>query len=94
MTRIVTILPEDFADWETALLNGVARGFYKAETAYATAGRQPVASIGGLKVTPDMAIEEIDPAALDALVVCRGGGWKSARPPAISDIVHRVHEAG
>ena len=40
MTRIVTILTEGFADWETALLNAVARSYYKVETNYAT----PVAS--------------------------------------------------
>ena len=94
MTRIVTILPDDFADWETSLLNGAARGFYRIETAYATAGGRAVASMGGLRVTPDLAIDQIDPATLDALVICGGNGWKSAGPPAISELVHRVHAAG
>lgn len=30
MPRIVTILTEGFADWETTLLNAVAKGFYRA----------------------------------------------------------------
>ncbi len=32
MAKIVTILTEGFADWETGLLNGAARSFYGIET--------------------------------------------------------------
>jgi len=58
MTKIVTILTEGFADWETGLLNGVARGFYGAQTLFATPGGKPVTSTGGMKVTPDAALED------------------------------------
>jgi putative intracellular protease/amidase len=93
MTKIVTILPQGFADWETTLLNGVAKGFYKAETAYATLGGKPVDSIGGLHVTPDLAIADIDPSAIDALVICGGTGWKQPGAADISGVAHRVHDA-
>ena len=36
MTRIVTVLTEGFADWETSLLNAVAHSFYGGQTLYAT----------------------------------------------------------
>ncbi len=94
MTSIVTILPEGFADWETGLLNGAAAGFYGFKTAYATAGGRPVTSMGGLRVTPDMAIADVDPATIDALIVCGGAGWKGDNPPDITDLVHRAHDAG
>ena len=42
MTKIVTILTEGFADWETSLLNAVAHAYYKVETMYATPGGRPV----------------------------------------------------
>ena len=32
MTKIVTVLTDNFADWETSLLNAVARGFYGVDT--------------------------------------------------------------
>jgi putative intracellular protease/amidase len=92
MTRIVTILTDGFADWETTLLNAVAKGFYGAETAYAAAGGKPVTSMGGLRVTPDMAIADIDPKNLDALVICGGAGWKQRRAPDIADVAHRTHD--
>ena len=56
MPRIVTILTDGFADWETTLLNAVARGFYGADTAYASLDGNPVVSMGGMKVTPDFAL--------------------------------------
>jgi putative intracellular protease/amidase len=94
MTRIVTMLTPGFADWETALLNAVAKGFYRAETAYAAPGGKPVTSMGGMRVTPDLALEDIDPAQLDALVICGGAAWKQPDAPDISALAHAVHDAG
>jgi putative intracellular protease/amidase len=94
MTRIVTMLTPGFADWETALLNAVAKGFYRAETAYAAPGGKPVTSMGGMRVTPDLALEDIDPAQLDALVICGGAAWKQPDAPDISALAHAVQNAG
>lgn len=94
MTRIVTILTQEFADWETGLLNAVVRGFYRGETLYASPGGKPVASIGNMNVHPQMALEAIDPGEIDALVVCGGGAWKKLDAPDLSDVAHRVHKAG
>ena len=52
MPRMVTILTQGFADWETTLLNAVAKGFYRAETAYASPGGRPVTSMGVITVSP------------------------------------------
>ena len=94
MTRIVTVLTEGFADWETSLLNAVAHSFYGGQTLYASAGRRPVTSMGNMNVQPQLAIADIDPSRIDTLVVCGGTGWKRPDAPDISDIVHRVHQDG
>jgi putative intracellular protease/amidase len=94
MAKIVTLLTEGFADWETALLNAVARGFYKAETAFAAPGGRPVTSMGGMKVTPDIGLEAINPGDFDVLVVCGGAGWKQAGAPDIAAIAKRFHQTG
>ena len=70
MTSIVTLLTDGFADWETSLLNGAGRGFYKLDTAYASPGGRPVTSMGGMKVVPDLSFDAVDPANFDALVIC------------------------
>lgn len=94
MTTIVTILTDGFADWETALLNAVARSFYKAETLYATPGGKPVTSSGGLQVIPTMALEAIDLDALDALVVCGGTIWQTDAAPDLTGILNAAHRKG
>ena len=94
MTRIVTILTEGFADWETTLLNAVAKGFYGAEVAYAAPGGKPVTSMGGMQVTPDLVLEDVDVHKLDALIVCGGSNWKQASAPDITALVRAAHDAG
>src|SRR5688572_60649 len=94
MTKIVTILTEGFADWETGLLNGAARGFYGVETAYATPGGKPVTSSGGMKVSPDVALEDIDVDQLDALIVCGGTAWQQAGAPDLSALLAAAEARG
>lgn len=41
MPTIVTILTNGYADWETALLNAVARQYYEIDTHFATPAGGP-----------------------------------------------------
>ena len=94
MTTIVTILTEGYADWEVALLTATARGYYGAQTRFAAPGGRPVRSSGGLAVTPDLALEEVDVTSLDALLVCGGSIWRQAEAPDIGDLLRRARAAG
>jgi hypothetical protein len=94
MTTFVTILTDDYADWETALLNAVAKGYYGVETHFATPGGRPVTSAGGLTVTPDMAIEDIDLEAVDVLLVNGGTAWAAPSAPDISTLAQDAVAAG
>jgi len=94
MTKIVTILTEGFADWETTLLNAVAHSYYKVETLYATPGGKPVISSGGMKVAPDMAAEDVKPEDFDAVVVCGGSAWQGPNPPDIAALLHATKDKG
>lgn len=94
MTMIVTILTQGYADWETALLNAVARSFYSVETKFATPGGMPVTSAGGLRVTPDLAVEDIDVAAIDALVINGGVAWSQPDAPEIGAVLVAARDAG
>jgi putative intracellular protease/amidase len=94
MTKIVTILTEGFADWETTLLNAVAHTFYKIDTKYATPGGKPVTSSGALRVTPDMAAEDVRPEEFDAVIVSGGTAWKSDAAPDISALLRTAKDKG
>lgn len=94
MTKIVTILTEGFADWETTLLNAVAHTYYKVETHYATPGGKPVTSSGGMRVTPDLAAEDVKPEAFDAVIICGGSAWQGGNPPDISALLQATRDKG
>lgn len=94
MTTIVTILTPGFADWETALLNAAAREFMGIETRFATPDGEMVTSLGGMRVTPHMAVADIDPNAIDALLVNGGSIWSTPAAPDLSDVLRKTHEAG
>ena len=94
MTTIITILTEGYADWEIGLLAATARSFYGLEVRHASPGGGPVTSAGGLRITPDLAIEDIDPDSLDALIVCGGSAWRRADAPALSGLLKRAHAGG
>ncbi|MBK8084005.1 MAG: DJ-1/PfpI family protein [Devosia sp.] len=94
MTQIVTILTQGFADWETALLNAVARSFYGVETLHATPDGESVTSSGGMRIVADLAIADIDIGALDALVVCGGAAWQADEPPDIAPQLRAARAAG
>jgi putative intracellular protease/amidase len=94
MTTIVTILTNGYADWETALLNAGARQYFGIQTRFATPGGTPVTSAGGLTVTPDLAMEDIDVNAIDALVVNGGTAWSQPDAPEIGAVLVAAHNAG
>lgn len=94
MTTLVTILTDGYADWETALLNAVGRSFYGIDTKFATPGGKPVTSAGGLRITPDMAVEDIDVGAVDAIVVNGGEIWSTDKAPDISRVLVAARDAG
>jgi putative intracellular protease/amidase len=94
MTKIITILTDGFADWETALINAGGSTFYGFETAYATPGGVAVRSSGGLRAMADLAIENIDVNDLDVLLVCGGTIWATDDAPDVSGLLRRAHEAG
>lgn len=94
MTTIVTVLTENFADWETALLNAVARSFYGTEVRFAAPGGKAVTSSGGMRVTPDLAFEDIDLDQLDALVISGGTIWQRPEAPDLKPILTAAHEKG
>lgn len=94
MTTIVTILTQGYADWETALLNAAARSYYGVETRFASPDGQPVTSAGGLRVTPDLSVADIDMDAIDALVVNGGTAWSQPDAPDVSAALAAARDAG
>lgn len=94
MTTLTAILTENFADWELAPLAAAARGYSDIEVVTATPEGRPVTSMGGLRVMPDMAIDEIGLMAIDALVVIGGTVWDTPDAPDLSRLLTDAHREG
>lgn len=92
MTKAITIITENFSDWETALINATCRSYYGFDTQFASPGGASVTSSGGMTVTPHMAIESIQLDELDLLIICGGTIWRSSHAPNIDGLVAQAHE--
>ena len=78
--RILLVLKEEFADWEAAYLSSqileLGKGNYVVETV--SLNKEPVRSIGGLRVVPDYGLDEV-PETYEALILVGGTGWRKPR---------------
>ncbi|MCJ8517386.1 putative intracellular protease/amidase [Pseudorhizobium tarimense] len=92
MARMAIALTPEFANWEAALLIAVARGYLEVEIITASPDGEPVTSMGGLKVVPDIAYASLDPAAFDALVIPGGLAWEKGAAPDFTDHVRSFHD--
>jgi putative intracellular protease/amidase len=83
MGKAVAVLVFDgFADWEPAFaLTGLRRWAGKTVT---TTGydREPVTSMGGLRVTPDMALAQLASSETELLILPGGDAWAAGYPAA------------
>ncbi len=94
MPALAIALTESFADWETALLAATARTELGFTLVTATPGGAPVTSMGGLRVTPDAAVESLDPARFDGLVICGGMIWASEAAPDFGGTIRAFAASG
>ena len=97
MPTVHVVVAEGFADWEPAhALAEIRRSGRYGVTAvgFTTA---PVASMGGLRVLPDVALSGVDPDDVRLLILPGGDLWETenAYPRAeLETLVGRVHGAG
>ena len=83
MTAAVHALVFDgFADWEPAFALAELRRSGGLEVVTVGFDRTPIRSMGGLRVVPDRALAEIDPAAVRLILLPGGDLWEGQYPRA------------
>ncbi|MCX8998508.1 glutamine amidotransferase [Rhizobiaceae bacterium BDR2-2] len=87
MPKLAVLLTDAFADWEAAPLMAFARAYLGVETVTASPGGTPVTSMGGLRVTPDMALDDLVPERFDGLAIIGGMIWETENAPDIGPAV-------
>jgi putative intracellular protease/amidase len=84
---------DGFADWEPAsALAELRRTFGFSVKTFALA-IHPIVSMGGLKVAPDLLLEEIRPELADILILPGGDAWMAGEVEGITGLIKAVHKA-
>ena len=82
MDRPVVVLVFDgYADWEPALVMAQLRDTAKREVLVAGFDRASVTSMGGLRVTPSLGLDEVDPTSTALLLLPGGERWATGDDP-------------
>lgn len=84
---------ETFAEFEVAVLVTALRGTPHRLTTVGL-GPDPVTTTGGLRVLPDLAIDDLDPAQVDALVVPGGDASHALGHPGLRALVRDLDRRG
>lgn len=92
--RIAIVLIDAFADWEAGLFAAAARSWFGADICHYSPGCAAVRSMGGLAVTPEAALEDLDVDGVDALVLIGSDGWQTATAPDLGAPVRAALQRG
>jgi len=86
---------EGYADWEPAYALAELRrsGNLEVETVGFTS--EPVRSMGGVRVVPDLTLAELDPARVRLLILPGGDQWEGDYPrEPLETLLHRLDRSG
>jgi putative intracellular protease/amidase len=88
---VYLLVVDGFADWEPAHAVAELRrnGQYRVEAAGLT--RDPVTSMGGIRVLPSMTVTDVDPADVAVFILPGGDRWETAAvEPEIEELLKRL----
>src|SRR5688572_3677596 len=88
------LLPDLFADWEPVFLmvELARRGGWQVTTIGVE--RRSIRSMGGLTVTTDLVLADVDPAAVRTLAVIGSPLWEQAEVPAVTRFLRSAAVGG
>jgi putative intracellular protease/amidase len=82
---------DGLADWEPALALCEIRKSGKYDVLTAGESRQPVVTMAGLKIMPDITIDEIEPRETTIFILPGGDPWEKGPHPKMHDFLRRFH---
>ena len=82
---------DGLADWEPALALCEIRKSGKFEVLAAAHSRQTVVTMGGLKIAPDVTIDEIEPREAAIFILPGGDRWEKGPDQKMDEFLRRLH---
>src|SRR5882762_3345522 len=83
---------DGLADWEPAHAFCAINKSGKFEVLTAGFSRETVITMGGLKLQPDVTLEDVNPAETAFFMLPGGDMWQKTSYPEIKALLHRLHE--
>ncbi|MGA8273757.1 MAG: type 1 glutamine amidotransferase family protein [Candidatus Sulfotelmatobacter sp.] len=82
---------DGLADWEPALALCEIRKSGKYEVLSAGESCEPVVTMGGLKIMPDITVDEIEPRETKIFILPGGDRWERGSHPKVGELLRRLH---
>jgi len=82
---------DGLADWEPALALCEIRKSGKYEVVTAGPSRSTVVTMGGMKVAPDITIDEIEPRETAIFILPGGDRWEDGPNQKVDEVLQRLH---
>ncbi len=92
--KVFVYLFEGFSDWEIGFVTPELRKSDGFELVYFSGSGEAVVSMGGLCVSPDMALSDVKPEEVDLLILPGGGAWEKNGNTEIDTLVNVLNNAG
>ena len=94
MKTVYTLIFEGYADWEPALAMCEIRKSGRFEIKTVGFGPEPVHSMGGLRITPDLTLADVTPENAALLILPGGDMWEQGPPrAALASVVRSFEKA-
>ena len=88
---IYIFLFNGFSDWEISYLTPELKKSEKINLKYFTIDGLEITSMGGLKITPDLSIQEIDLDTVSALILPGGSAWEEKSIKGLDGLVEKLY---
>jgi putative intracellular protease/amidase len=79
------------ADWEPALALCEIRKSAKYEVLSVAHSRDPVVTMGGLKLVPDLTLDQVETHETAIFIVPGGNRWEEGPDPKLDELLRRLH---
>ena len=84
---------DGFADWEPAPAFCQVNKSGRFEVRTVGFSRAQITSMGGLRIVPDLMIDEVRPEGTAFFMLPGGDMWQEKSRPEIHDLIHRLHDS-
>lgn len=92
--KIFVFLFNGFADWEIAYLSPEIKKSSNFELVYFSKEGGSIISMGGLSITPDISLNEINLNEVEMLILPGGTAWEKDENDFIASLVNNLFESG